>query len=36
MFTIIFIILKLAKVLKCSWWWVLLALALDGAFGRII
>ena len=36
MFTLIFIILKLTKTVKWSWWWVLLALALDGAFGRIL
>ncbi len=37
MFTIIFIILKLTKTVKWSWWWILLTLALDGGFfGRII
>lgn len=36
MLTLIFIILKLAKVVNWSWWWILLALALDGGvFGRI-
>ncbi len=36
MFTLIFAILKLTNVLKCSWWWILLTLALDGGFfGRI-
>lgn len=36
MLTLIFVVLKLAKVLHCSWWWVLLTLALDGGlFGRI-
>ena len=36
MFTIIFLILKLTKVVNWSWWWILLTLALDGFFGRII
>ena len=37
MLTLIFIILKLAKVVNWSWWWILLTLALDGGvFGRII
>lgn len=36
MLTLIFIVLKLTNVLKCSWWWILLTLALDGGlFGRI-
>ena len=36
MLTLIFIILKLAKVVNWSWWWILLTLALDGGlFGRI-
>ena len=37
MLTLIFIILKLAKVVNWSWWWILLTLALDGGvFGRIL
>lgn len=35
MFTIIFVILKLTNVLKCSWWWILLTLALDGVLGNV-
>ena len=35
MLTLIFVVLKLTNVLKCSWWWILLALALDGGvFGQ--
>lgn len=36
MLTLIFAVLKLTNVLRCSWWWILLTLALDGGvFGRI-
>ncbi len=37
MFTIIFLILKLTKTVSWSWWWIVLALLLDGGFfGRIL
>ena len=37
MLTLIFVILKLTKVLNCSWWWIVLTLLLDGGvFGRIL
>lgn len=35
MLTLVFVILRLTKTVKWSWWWIVLTLALDGGFIKV-